>query len=581
MAIMIPSTYSVHIKSNAERHVFDWFKQAPGTDNWVVLHSLGISSHIRVIHGEIDFLVLAPDLGVFALEVKGGRVRRNLGKWEFTNRYGETDAKIRGPFNQAWEGIYSIKNSIETKVDIKHEYLKNVVFGIGVMFPDIKFSTVGVEEEEWQVFDIEDGKNVKKFVERLSFGAIKARKRLGLHAGDYVLPSEQDVYYLTDILRGDFDRDVPLRIKQKYAEESFLTLTNEQALCIEQLSDNRRILIRGTAGTGKTLLAIEATRRYVKSGERVAFFCYNRLLGEWVQAAFSGLPNDQRPVYIGTFHSYMLDLLISHGVDIHAAQDGISESGFFTNTLPDIILTNREKFSDLYDRIIIDEAQDLLSEKYLEVIDLLLRKGLAHGCWFMFGDFSMQAIYSDILSEMQYLEILQRRAAFVIFKLSKNCRNTRKICIDIENIVGIPENAAQEDNIDSPAVDHIVYRDEDDQLGKLQILIHDLLNRNIQQSDIVILSPKRRSGSVVRRLKGIVVEDFSVESRGQIRFSTIQSFKGLESSSIILVDIESYQDEKLIYVGLSRARFDLHVLESQHAYEERMDLILKRRYGDG
>jgi hypothetical protein len=46
------------------------------------------------MYGEIDFLVLAPKLGVFALEVKGGRVRREDGVWYFTNRYGEDYKRV-------------------------------------------------------------------------------------------------------------------------------------------------------------------------------------------------------------------------------------------------------------------------------------------------------------------------------------------------------------------------------------------------------------------------------------------------------------------------------------------------------
>ena len=72
MAIMIPSVISPEVKSSAERKIFEWFQNAPGTDKWIVLHSLGITTHNKVIYGETDFLVLAPQLGIFALEVKGG-----------------------------------------------------------------------------------------------------------------------------------------------------------------------------------------------------------------------------------------------------------------------------------------------------------------------------------------------------------------------------------------------------------------------------------------------------------------------------------------------------------------------------
>ena len=99
MSIMIPSVLSPEVKSNAERIIFDYFKNAEGTDDWIVLHSLGIANHRKLIFGEVDFFVLAPNLGVFALEVKGGRVQRKNGMWYFTDRYGNTNHKTRGPFD--------------------------------------------------------------------------------------------------------------------------------------------------------------------------------------------------------------------------------------------------------------------------------------------------------------------------------------------------------------------------------------------------------------------------------------------------------------------------------------------------
>ena len=171
MAIMIPSVISPEVKSNAERKIFEWFKNAPGTDKWIVLHSLGIATHNKVIYGETDFLVLAPQLGLFALEVKGGRVRRENGIWYFTNRYGKTNSKVRGPFEQARDGIFSIMEAIKKRADAEHRHVGNLMFGHGVMFPDIEFTSSGVEEEQWQVFDSRDGEEVKRFIKRLSEGA--------------------------------------------------------------------------------------------------------------------------------------------------------------------------------------------------------------------------------------------------------------------------------------------------------------------------------------------------------------------------------------------------------------------------
>lgn len=577
---MIPNVLSPEIKSNAEKNIFTWFKNATGTDDWVVLHSLGIATHQRVIHGETDFLVLAPNYGVFAIEVKGGRVQRTLGKWRFINRYGDYNEKTRGPFDQAWEGIYSIRESIDNLLDNAHSHLKKIVFGIGVMFPDIEYGSVGVDEASWQVFDCNDGKDVVGFIRRIAEGAINTRIRLGYNEKDWVLPSAEDVSYLSSLLRGDFDQAVPLRIKQKYSEETFVTLTQEQSLCVEQLEDNKRALIRGTAGTGKTLLAIETVKRSVSMGEKVAFFCFNRMLGEWLESNFLDYPEDCRPKYVGTFHKYMLHVLVAKGINPEEP-NAESLDTYFRKTLPLMVLNAISAGTERYDRIIIDEAQDILEDEYLDVIDMSLKGGLARGHWTMFGDFSMQAIYNEKQSEEEYLNRLQNRAFYALYRLNKNCRNTKKICIDIHNILGIPENSAYDDSLDAPAVEHITYANIEDQTEKLVDVICSLIEKGIHRSDIVILSPRRKEESVVERLQNITVENYDVAGSTQIRFATIHSFKGLESSVIILTDISDYKDERLLYVGLSRARFALYVLETETAMKERTALFFQRRLNNG
>ena len=49
MATMIPSVISPEVSSSAERRIFEWFQNSPQTDDWIVLHSLGISTHNKVI----------------------------------------------------------------------------------------------------------------------------------------------------------------------------------------------------------------------------------------------------------------------------------------------------------------------------------------------------------------------------------------------------------------------------------------------------------------------------------------------------------------------------------------------------
>lgn len=124
MSIMIPPVLGPWVKSNAEKRIFNWFRDAQGTENRIILHSLNIGEHIRLIHGEIDFLVIAPGLGIYALEIKGGRVQKLNGRWYFTDRNNNTNSKDRSPFERAWDGIYSILRYMKKRLDFQSLLLR-------------------------------------------------------------------------------------------------------------------------------------------------------------------------------------------------------------------------------------------------------------------------------------------------------------------------------------------------------------------------------------------------------------------------------------------------------------------------
>ena len=578
MSIMIPSVISPEVKSSAERKIFDWFRNAPGTDKWIVLHSLGITTHNKVIYGETDFLVIAPNLGIFALEVKGGRVRRENGIWYFTNRYNKTSCKARGPFDQARDGIFSIVDAIKNQLDIDHQHIANVLFGYGVMFPDIEFTCTGIDEEQWQVFDSRDGNNVREFIKRLSDGAkAKWESHYGF-VSTSKLPDLSDTRYIATLLRGDFDYAVSLRTQLQNANDALITLTEEQYRCLDQLDDNPRCLIQGPAGTGKTLLAIEEVKKSVARGERVALFCFNTNLADWLSSYFETMPEAVRPRYVGTFHKYMSCVAKNIGILPSYPRDPDKVQQYYQAVLPNAAAHALLDCQNLYDKIVVDEAQDLIRGSYLEVMSACLKKGLSRGRWTMFGDFSMQAIYADGISGPKMIEKLEERTSFIRFKLTINCRNTKPICKEIETVTGFQAPHDLWTKVDGPPVQYITWSTMEDQCKKLKNLLKMLDDSHISPDKITILSPKRRKDSVVSILDGYAVKDFRVPNGKNTTFSTIQAYKGLENTIIILTDIESFSSDKLMYVGLSRACSGLFVLESDVAKKEYDDLLMRRLF---
>lgn len=578
MARMIPSVISPEIKSNAERKIFEWFRDDPTTDGWVVLHSLGIANHRTVLYGELDFFVIAPKLGVFALEVKGGRVSCNEGIWSFTNKYGKTTSKPRGPFAQANEGMFSLIDAIKLKYGQRHK-LSNLLFGTGVMFPDIEFQVDGTEGEQWQVFDARNGHAVGDYIRRLAqHSKRKWEEQFNFFPQDK-LPDAKDVKELAAMLRGNFDKVMSIGKKIAYAEEALISLTEEQFRCLDQLEDNPRCMIRGAAGTGKTLLAIEEVKRSVIQGQKVAFFCYNSMLGDWLEQLFDSVTSEMRPAFVGTIHSWLLQVANSTGANIKPNKDELDD--FYKKELPLLALEALDVNPLNYDKIIIDEAQDILGTDAFDVLDNVLKGGLERGKWAIFGDFTRQAIYQRTELVNNSIEKLDDRTSFIRFKLKINCRNTKFIGDEIKCITGFDSGAYIWSKIDGAPVEHKIFNSLEEEKDQLVDLINKLLAEGIAAGNITILSPYKKKHSIVAEVSSIKIKDYVPGIGDSVSFSTIQAFKGLENTVIIVADVESFEHEQLMYVGLSRARSGLFILESREARKEYLDIQRRRFLEDG
>lgn len=300
------------------------------------------------------------------------------------------------------------------------------------------------------------------------------------------------------------------------------------------------------------------------------------MLAEWLNYVFMKVSEELRPEYIGTFHKYMLSVVRIQNAAVELrTTDELNR--FYRQELPRMAVTCLSKRSGCFDRIIVDESQDLLEEPYLEVMDLLLKKGFRRGKWVLFGDFERQAIYSGEISKDDMLEMLESRTSFIRFRLLTNCRNTKQICEEIRTVTGFDETAKLKTRVEGPPVNYLTYSTEEEQKQKLGNLLDKLYADHIEPEKITILSPRRREKSIVSKLAGYEIADYSVSAGMKTTFSTVHAFKGLENTIIILTDVEDFDSEKLMYVALSRARTGLYVLESTKAAVA-YNLLLKRRW---
>lgn len=562
MAVMHPKQFIADTQSDAERKVFEYLRDK-GPSDWHVIHSFRIPKHDTVVFGECDFIVFVPDSGIAFLEIKGGRVGINSnGEWSFTNRHNVTTYKPRGPFEQAREGMFNISGIIGEKINPNYVWSK-YLFTYGVIFTDEAFFPVDslTEDEPWRLLQNNNKYDYVTFIKKLFFNQTKEYEALGKKRSSV---SKDMVKEIVNRLRPTITCVTPIKNALKDSEDDIITITDEQLSCLDDIEINDHIVVIGGAGTGKTVIAIEDAKRAKKLGLNVCVICFNGNLNKIIR---HNLNNTGVDVY--TLHGLMTKICKGSEVDSDTKTDD-----YFTNVLPlkatEILKTN----GPIYDKIIVDEFQDICKKNYLDFLDALVINGLTSGLFSFYADFARQAIYDDSVS----LSILDNYAFYSKKKLNINCRNTLFIGNEMISITGFSDSSYKL-KISGEPVEYISYETIDDEKSKLRECLKGLKKLGLSSDDIIVLSPNRRDKSVlsVADPDAIAVGNYGDDPSGCFAlFSTVQAFKGLESKIVILIDIENYDDSKMMYVALSRARSKLIVFESNLAAKQRKELTIGR-----
>lgn len=550
---MIPSIIKEETQSPAERQMFQRFReQLDGS--WTVLHSLGLGNHPRKAWAEIDFVAIGPS-GVFSFEVKGGRVERKEGTWVFTDRNGHETKKKEGPFDQVGSASAALRSSLAGRF----AFVREALVGYAVMTPDIRFAIKGVDVIPEVVYDRDDtARALESFVTRIESywqDRLGARRRL----------TKAECNAIVEFLRGDFDIHPTLGTLVAAVEEELVVLTEEQYRVMDALEENDRVIIRGGAGTGKTLLAAAEAARWSAHGARVLMTCFNRNLAGFLRQSL-----DQRAptVEVMGLHKLMYQLISDAGMLDRLPRD-LEGDQLFRIFYPEVASKALTVQNEKYDVIVLDEGQDLLLDGYTQVLSALVKGGLEGGIWRLFLD-TRQDLY-DATSRRALSAYMAAAPAQVTLTL--NCRNTTPIALETALLSRSP--LAQVLRAEGPEVETRWFTDDADQSQFVASKVRSLLAGGLAAHKIALLSPFTRERSRgVANLSSLdaPVADISREgwSRDHVLFSTIAGFKGLEADAVILMDGYDISDTQTAtyYVGTSRARVLLAVLLHEGMREE-------------
>jgi hypothetical protein len=560
---MIPPIFDERMSSPGELRLFQRFQAAPGTDDWTVLHSLDIADHPSQVCGEVDFVVVVPRLGVLCIEVKAHRriARDASGNWLL----GRQPPTARSPFKQADDQMRGIM-----------AYLRKTGAGLAdvpvlcaVWFTNCRAKLPqSVEWHDWQLLDHDD--MARPVAAVVADVLAKGRAHLERKAGGARRegPDANVCAKVVRALRPEFELATSVESARSTRAQHVLRFTEEQYDALDTMERASRVLFTGAAGTGKTFLALEEARRNAARGRSVLLVCYSRLLAKWLRQAVPA------GVRVETLHAFMRR-------QADADPPTSAPATWWSQELPELALEALlGSAAPAVDVLLVDEAQDLMSSAYLDILDLALKGGLSSGRWRMFGDFERQAIFGDMLGHTG----LDSRATDVVEAvLARNCRNTPRVgrmaAVLADLVPGYQGFRRPDDGVN---VVFATYASAADQERLLLAQLNRLQQDGYGAGDVIILSAKAdgaasssRDAALVRRLTPFALGD---TSPARVGYCTVHAFKGLDAPAVVITDVENLQGrtaQDLLYIAMTRSTGPLCLLVSREAGTGVADLVAR------
>lgn len=511
---VIPSEISSNTRSNAERSVFAALAEIPD-DHSVALHSVHLPRHYKKRVGEIDFVLITPDLLLF-IEVKGGHVGVRDGKWYY-GPPGREDGPRESPFAQASGGMHEFEREIGNLVGDLRAH--GVPSGYLVITTDVDIPrTTEFEPEQYLgAIAYDGGRGLQRGIERATRFWL-TRNRWARNPIPRGLRNK-----MLEAIRPDFDRVPNLRSRLTDLDVTLERLTNEQLDRLDELETNPRLVWTGGAGTGKTFLAAEAARRNSAHGS-VLFTCASVTLA-----------------------AHLTRVLADHPITV----------------LPFERLD--EVRGRTFGHLIVDEAQDLMNFESLDVLEDLVSGGLAEGHWIFMLDQNNQVLRPDGYDPDAWAYL--RPLGSVYGPMKRNCRNTVPIVTQVRAYTGADLGVASAGS--GYPVRFVDVPDAQQEAVALDAYVSDLEGQDVSLRDITLLSGSGDWEDSSARLsqRAAKIERFTEvvgteRIRQRLTWSSISDFKGHENHVVCLIDFgpEHLADRlDALYVAWTRARAQLWV----------------------
>jgi hypothetical protein len=529
--------------------------------NWFVWYDLSLP--IAVLNQseiQIDFLLIC-EKGAIVLEVKGGAIQVYNGRYYYDHN-GRLTEMSTTPFKQAHNYKWAL---------LQHNVLNGDLMFVdyAVAFPHQVMAYTNPNDEIDQSFWLWDKSKQDDNTQSIAqfFEEILDDVRERSAKNRYIkLLSPEALNSVVETLSPTLEN------KSRYAQSSLSEILKwlhlENIDILEGLSKNKRILIEGGPGTGKTTMA----KAFIKKnkGLKGLYLCHNIFLAKKLEY---DLVQEHLYNCTTTTYSRFLQGISTNYIDFNAINSS------------DIEQLLKQAPHDVYDFIIIDETQDIADkgvDVLLEDLTSSTGNGLEIGSYLIFYDLE-QAYNRNYRATESVIECLMKYAAH--FKLNENKRvlTNRQIIKFAEDLLSITSNdeyshyleSLENQNVpfvnvqvaDTNKLFNRLYKDalkqSEDKVNTV-VLVHSNF-KHIQSQD----DPSLSLYDTFSCKPGIHILDertIEIPETSSIPFTSILKYKGLEANKVILIlpsrllvgDLNNFLYE--IYIGFTRAIMELQIL---------------------
>lgn len=499
------------------------------SDAYMLFHSVDWSRGVggNEQHGEIDIVIVNQAGDVLLVEVKSGDV-------DFTpegifKTYGTQAKNITRQIGLQYSALKSRLDDSGLLVHLRHL----------LVLPHLKVQT---ETAQWPRERIVDSEDIGNIVTRIS------------HSMGSGIPNALIYPRVVAFFENKFQVVPDVSALAGRIQQSATRMSAGLATWVPRISSTSGLLrVIGTAGSGKTQLALRLLRDADAMGHKATYICFNRALADHI--------SQLAPVRMlaETFHEYAQRVVRRSGETVDFKQDGAFDH-LATRCIE--LLDQTEPDLDL---IILDEMQDMQPEWVLAMLSRLKSHGKA------------------VLLEDPEQQLYKDRVTFdlpdaVTVTSHENFRTPQSL-VKLINLLRLTTEEVQAMSpFEGEMPDPIVYASPEKISPCTVKAVERCLQRGFALGDIAVVSMRGRERSVLQgwdKLGPWSLSRFTgqfdggsapIWKEGQLLIESIRRFKGQAAVAVVLTECDIVEldslNRRLLFVGLTRARVHLELVIS-------------------